>query len=83
MENIEQNSLIPQWAIPVIVLGVGSLLFVVIIGVAVVRFISQNLLSIRGKHSISSYFFINPIAAESPEAIKKEGTADTDSRYAE
>lgn len=36
VENIELNSLIPQWAIAVIVIGVGSLLFVVIFGVAVV-----------------------------------------------
>lgn len=36
VENIEPNSLIPQWAIAVIVIGVGSLLFVVIFGVAVV-----------------------------------------------
>jgi predicted HTH domain antitoxin len=35
VENIEQNALIPQWAMAVIVIGVGSLLFVVIFGVAV------------------------------------------------
>lgn len=34
--NIEQNSLIPQWAIAVIVIGAGSLLFVIIFGAAVV-----------------------------------------------
>lgn len=36
VENVEQNALIPQWAMAVIVVGVGSLLFVVIFGVAVV-----------------------------------------------
>lgn len=34
--EIEQNSIIPQWAIAVIVIGAGSLLFVVIFGAAVV-----------------------------------------------
>lgn len=32
----EQDSIIPQWAIAVIVIGAGSLLFVVIFGAAVV-----------------------------------------------
>lgn len=34
--EIEQNAIIPQWAIAVIVIGAGSLLFVVIFGAAVV-----------------------------------------------
>lgn len=34
--EIEDNSIIPQWAIAVIVIGAGSLLFVVIFGAAVV-----------------------------------------------
>lgn len=34
--EIEENSIIPQWAIAVIVIGAGSLLFVVIFGAAVV-----------------------------------------------
>lgn len=36
VESVEQNAIIPQWAMAVIVMGVGSLLFVVIFGVAVV-----------------------------------------------
>lgn len=34
--EIEQDAIIPQWAIAVIVIGAGSLLFVVIFGAAVV-----------------------------------------------
>lgn len=34
--EIEQDSIIPQWALAVIVIGAGSLLFVVIFGAAVV-----------------------------------------------
>lgn len=33
----EQNSFIPQWAIAVVVIGLASLMFVIVFGVAVVR----------------------------------------------
>lgn len=39
VESVEEGSIIPQWGMAVIVIGVGSLLFVVIFGVAVVRYI--------------------------------------------
>lgn len=39
----EQNTIIPQWAIAVIVIGAGSLLFVVIFGAAVVSQILNGL----------------------------------------
>lgn len=37
IEQVEPYSLIPQWAIAVIVIGMASLLFVIVFGVAVVR----------------------------------------------
>lgn len=50
VENIEQNSIIPQWAMAVIVIGVGSLLFVVIFGVAVVsRQVLRNCAATRNE----------------------------------
>lgn len=47
--EVEQNSLIPQWAIAVIVIGAGSLLFVVIFGAAVVSLIKTPSLKIPFK----------------------------------
>lgn len=38
VEYAEQYSLIPQWAIAVIVIGLASLLFVIVFGVGVVSF---------------------------------------------
>lgn len=38
VESDEQYSLIPQWAIAVIVIGLASLLFVIVFGVGVVSF---------------------------------------------
>lgn len=39
VEQVEPYSLIPQWAIAVIVIGMASLLFVIVFGVAVVSLI--------------------------------------------
>lgn len=36
VEQVEPYSLIPQWAIAVIVIGMASLIFVILFGVAVV-----------------------------------------------
>lgn len=36
----EQDAFIPQWAVAVIVIGIGSLLFIIVFGIAVVSYIN-------------------------------------------
>jgi len=66
VEFAEEDLLIPQWAIVVIVIGVGSLVFVVIFGVTVVGWI--NILKFP-----SLILITKPIpVAQSPEEGQKD-----------
>lgn len=57
IEFAEEDQLIPQWAIVIIVIGVGSLIFVIIFGVTVVRIFMWVVVLVG-----SSDIFFTPIA---------------------
>lgn len=80
--NVEQNSFIPQWAIAVIVIGAGSLMFVIIFGAAVVsEYNFKSKITIELWNNFISH--VNLTATESAEAFKKEGTGSTNGRHVE
>lgn len=66
VEYAEQYSLIPQWAIAVIVIGLASLLFVIVFGVGVVSFMYLYFLNKQNRHNhiINNIFSVTSLMRE-------------------
>lgn len=68
MEYAEEDLLIPQWAIVVIVIGVGSLVFVVIFGITVVCIY----FALRDQWVLINFINFCVLVTESPKSCKED-----------